>query len=82
MAARITWSPYMFSRRLPHLLGVVSTPTLIVWGDNDQIIPAIVSNQYAEGLANSTQEMISSAGHIVEWDQPEQLAALISNHAR
>jgi len=82
MAARITWSPYMFSRRLPHLLGVVKTPALIVWGDNDQIIPAIVSNQYAEGLANSTQEMISSAGHIVEWDQPEQLAALISDHAR
>ena len=82
MAARITWSPYMFSRRLPHLLGVVNIPSLIVWGDNDQIIPAIVGNQYAEGLANATQETIASAGHIVEWDQPEQLAALISNHAR
>ena len=81
MAARVTWSPYMFSRRLPHLLGVVSTPTLIVWGDNDQIIPTIVSDQYAVGLVNSTQETIASAGHIVEWDQPEQLAALITSHA-
>jgi pimeloyl-ACP methyl ester carboxylesterase len=82
MAARITWSPYMFSRRLPHLLGTVNIPSLIVWGDNDQIIPAIVGDQYAECLTNATQEIVASAGHIVEWDQPEQLAALISNHAR
>jgi pimeloyl-ACP methyl ester carboxylesterase len=81
MAARITWSPYMFSRRLPHLLGAVQTPALIVWGENDQIIPAIVGSQYAEVLANAVQETISSAGHIVEWDQPEQLATLISSHA-
>ena len=81
MVARISWSPYLFSRRLPHLLGEVRTPALVVWGESDQIIPGVVGDQYVERLANATLETIAAAGHIVEWDQPERLAELISNHS-
>ena len=81
MAARVTWSPYMFSRRLPHLLSEVHTPALVVWGESDQIIPRAAGEQYVEGLAEASLEVVPGAGHIVEWDQPEQLAALISSHA-
>lgn len=81
MVARISWSPYLFSRRLPHLLGEVTTPALIVWGESDEIIPRVAGEQYVEGLADASLEVVSSAGHIVEWDQPEQLAALITTHA-
>jgi pimeloyl-ACP methyl ester carboxylesterase len=81
MVARTSWSPYLFSRRLPHLLSEVRTPSLVVWGESDQIIPGVVGQQYAEGLANATLQTIAAAGHIVEWDQPDQLVALITNHA-
>ena len=36
MTARVTWKPYMFNRRLTHLLGDMHVPTLIVWGDEGQ----------------------------------------------
>jgi len=81
MTARITWSPYMFSRRMPHLLSEVKTPSLVVWGSSDQIIPRVAGEQYVEGLADARLEVVEGAGHIVEWDQPEALAELIRNHA-
>ena len=81
MTARVTWSPYMFSRRLPHLLGEVSTPTLVVWGDNDRVVPAICGEQYAEALGNARLETIANCGHLAELDQPQALAGLIQGHA-
>ncbi len=78
MTARITWSPYMFSRQLPHLLGEVTTPALVVWGDNDRIVPQTCGRQYAELLGDARFETIAACGHLVELDQPEALAALIS----
>ena len=81
MTARITWSPYMFSRRLPHLLSEVKTPALVVWGDDDRIIPRDAGLQYVERLANARLEVIPNAGHLVEWDAPDRLAELIAAEA-
>ncbi len=81
MTARVTWSPYMFSRRLPHLLSEVRTPALVVWGENDRIIPSDCGHQYVEGLADARLEVLANAGHLVEWDQPDELADLIAAQA-
>lgn len=81
MTARVSWSPYMFSRRLPHLLSEVKTPSLVVWGDDDRIIPKDSGLQYVEGLANARLEVVSNAGHLVEWDAPQELAQLIATQA-
>ena len=32
MSFRVAWKPYMYNASLPHLLGGVTTPTLVVWG--------------------------------------------------
>lgn len=81
MTARVSWSPYMFSRRLPHLLSEVKTPSLVIWGENDRIIPRDSGLQYVEGLASARLEVVPDAGHLVEWDQPARLAELIAGHA-
>src|SRR5262249_53703601 len=39
MTFRIAWKPYMYSQTLPHLLGGVATPTLVVWGRDNRIVP-------------------------------------------
>ena len=36
MCFRTAWKPYMYSQTLPHLLGGVRTPALVVWGDDDR----------------------------------------------
>jgi pimeloyl-ACP methyl ester carboxylesterase len=82
MTARVTWSPYMFNRRLTHLLPGVMTPALVIWGADDRVIPPSVGKQYADALANSTLETIADCGHLAELDQPERLVELISAHAK
>ena len=51
MTFRIAWKPYMYSQTLPHLLGGVRAPALVVWGDEDRIVPRSCGERYAAGAA-------------------------------
>ena len=78
MSFRTAWKPYMYSQTLPHLLGGVKAPALVVWGDDDRIVPHCVQDQYAVALGNARTETIRNAGHSVEMEQPAELAKLVA----
>ncbi|MYD42806.1 MAG: alpha/beta hydrolase [Gammaproteobacteria bacterium] len=80
MTARVSWKPYMFNRRLGELLKNVELPSALIWGEHDKIIPMEVAEQYHAALKNSAIHVVKNAGHLVELEAPEELAALISNH--
>lgn len=82
MTARVCWKPYMFNRRLAPLLGDVPTPTLAVWGGEDRVVPPECATQYGEALPNCTVEIVEGAGHLVEIEEAERVAALIAAHVR
>jgi pimeloyl-ACP methyl ester carboxylesterase len=77
MSFRIAWKPYMYNQTLPHLLGGVRTPALVVWGDDDKVVPRSAGEQYASLLPTARLEIVRAAGHCVEMEQPEALFALI-----
>jgi pimeloyl-ACP methyl ester carboxylesterase len=77
MTFRIAWKPYMYNPGLPHLLGAVATPALVVWGRKDRVVPLECGERYAKTLRNARLEVIDDAGHFVEMEKPEQLARLI-----
>ncbi len=80
MTARLTWKPYMFNRRLPHLLQEVETPTLLVWGADDGVVPLAVAQAYAAALPNASIEVVADCGHMVDMEQPDRLAELVAAH--
>lgn len=80
MTARIAWKPYMFSHQLPHTIGGVTVPTLIVWGKENRVIPAECGAAYLRAMPNARMEIIESAGHWLEREQPEALAQIIERH--
>jgi pimeloyl-ACP methyl ester carboxylesterase len=82
MTARVSWKPYMFDRRLPALLGLVETPTLLLWGGADRVVPPECGEQYARSLPNATLEILPEAGHLLELEEPARAAELIVAHAR
>lgn len=82
MTARVCWKPYMFDRRLPHLLQDVHVPALLVWGSEDRIVPPVCGEQYARVLPDATLRIVKGAGHLVEFEDPIGLAELIGEHAR
>jgi pimeloyl-ACP methyl ester carboxylesterase len=81
MTARVTWKPWMWSVQLPSLLRGVATPSLVVWGRHDQIVPMDCGEQYCELLADARLEIVEDAGHTVDLEQPELLARLIAEFA-
>lgn len=78
MVFRIAWKPYMFNPALPHLLGGVRAPALVVWGREDRIVPQSAGEAYVRALQTARLEVIESCGHWVEMEQPEALARLVT----
>ena len=77
MCFRIAWKPYMYSQTLPHLLGGVRAPALVVWGAQDRIVPISAGHAYAKALPHARFASVPECGHYVEMEQPEALAALL-----
>jgi pimeloyl-ACP methyl ester carboxylesterase len=78
MTFRIAWKPYMHSQTLPHLLGGVRTPALVVWGRGDRVVPLECGERYARALPRARLDIVDGAGHFVELEQPEALARMVS----
>ncbi|CAN5143960.1 alpha/beta hydrolase [soil metagenome] len=78
MSFRIAWKPYMYSQTLPHLLGSVRVPALVVWGDDDKVVPQSAAGVYAKALPNAKLETVKASGHCVDMEQPEALAKLVT----
>jgi pimeloyl-ACP methyl ester carboxylesterase len=81
MSFRIAWKPYMYNPTLPHLLGGVTTPALVVWGREDRIVPLECGERYAKALGQGRLEVVEGAGHFVEMEKPEALASLVTRFA-
>ena len=71
MAARLIWKPYMRSHSLVGLLPAVATPTLVVWGREDAIVPLDVGQHYARMIPGATIEILDRCGHMPEMERPE-----------
>jgi len=77
MSFRIAWKPYMYNQSLPNLLGGVRAPALVVWGDDDKIVPRSAGQHYARLLPDARFEVVRSSGHCVEMEQPDPLTRLV-----
>ena len=78
MAARLAWKPYMFNPRLPHFLPRASMPTLIIWGRQDQIVPAICGEQYQRALPNAELRVLEACGHFPPLERPGEFVDLVA----
>jgi pimeloyl-ACP methyl ester carboxylesterase len=57
----------------------VRTPSLVVWGDDDKIVPQSAATVYAKALPNARLEIVKGSGHCVDMEQPEALAKLVTS---
>ncbi|MDT4892077.1 MAG: hypothetical protein QOE97_1112 [Pseudonocardiales bacterium] len=81
MTARLTWKQWMWNLSLPPLLRGIQTPTLVVWGSDDAIVPIDCAHQYVELIRNSRLETVFGVGHLVELEDPDALCRLVKKFA-
>ena len=65
-------------RGLHKRLHRIETPTLIVWGKNDRLIPSVYAEEFAKRIRGSRVEIIESCGHIPQIEKPEETWSIIS----
>jgi pimeloyl-ACP methyl ester carboxylesterase len=62
-ASQLCWRPYLHNPSLPHYLARVDTPTLIVWGREDAIIPVECGHQFQQAINGSQLYIVDNCGH-------------------
>ena len=75
-AARIVW-PFG-ERGLAKRLHRIRIPVLLLWGEEDRIIPPAYAKHFASGLAGPVETVVlPAAGHQLWIDEPDASAAAI-----
>ncbi len=75
-AARIFWP--LGNTRIEKRLRLITAPTLVLWGEQDQIMPASYAGVFARGISGPTAtQVIPGAGHLAELDKPAEVAEAV-----
>jgi pimeloyl-ACP methyl ester carboxylesterase len=77
MTSRLCWKPYFHNPKLPAYLRGVKTPTLIVWGQQDAIIPVNCGALYQQALTNATLHVIDRCGHVPALEKPQEFLTAV-----
>jgi pimeloyl-ACP methyl ester carboxylesterase len=78
MASRLCWRPYLHNLSLPQYLKKVLTPTLIIWGKQDAIIPVECGEIFRQAIPNSDLKIIDHCGHSPALEKPQEFMSTVT----
>jgi pimeloyl-ACP methyl ester carboxylesterase len=59
----------------PTEAGTIDTPTLIIWGGRDQLLPRADGDALAAAIPGSRLVVYPNTGHLVLWEEPARIAS-------
>lgn len=80
--ARLAWQPYLYNPSLPHLLGGITIPTLLLWGADDRVVPVSAGRAYEKALAAAKLVILPGSGHRPEIEARDSFVAAVRTHLR
>ena len=86
LTGRVGWEPpYLHDRKLLGRLHRIKCPTLLIWGEQDRLVPPANGRAYAEAIPHASLQLIPDAGHSVILERPavccEHIAAFLESRA-
>jgi pimeloyl-ACP methyl ester carboxylesterase len=79
-ATRYCWKPYMHDPALPALLERLrATPTLLVWGHEDRIVPLGAAEVYRRAIAGARLEVLDRCGHFPHLERPHEFMQILNS---
>ena len=76
--ALLAWQPLLHDPKLTHRLDRIRVPTLVLWGEQDTVVPMGHGRAYASGIPGARLETIAECGHVPQFDKPEEFVARVS----
>ena len=55
----------------------VQAPTLVIWGQQDGIVPAIYAQEFADRISGATSVIVERAAHVPQLEQLDQVSRLV-----
>jgi pimeloyl-ACP methyl ester carboxylesterase len=77
MAQILGWKPYMHNPKLIHRLRRVKSPTLVVWGRQDRLVPLAHGEAYANAIRGAELKVLDRCGHTPQLERPAEFVALV-----
>jgi pimeloyl-ACP methyl ester carboxylesterase len=77
ITAKLGWSPRFHNPHLKKWLHRVAVPTLIIWGDDDKLIPAAYGPAYRDLIPSSSLEIIPECGHLPHVEKAQEFTARV-----
>jgi 2-hydroxy-6-oxonona-2,4-dienedioate hydrolase len=66
------------TERLDNRLGSIKTPTLVVWGKQDKLVPIAFGERYASGIAGAKLVTFDKCGHVPPIEKTEEFVAAVT----
>lgn len=79
VTAKLTWQPRLYDPHLMKWLHRIDVPTLIVWGENDRVLPQAIAEAWQRGIPGAQRAMIAQCGHLPAIERPDQFTAAITS---
>jgi pimeloyl-ACP methyl ester carboxylesterase len=56
----------------------IASPTLLVWGEDDRLVPRSYADEFARRLPRTRLEVVKNTGHAPHLEQPEATARVVT----
>ena len=68
------------NRRLSKRAYRITAPTVLVWGEQDRLIPPIYATAFADAIEHTSTVLVPDAGHMLPYEQPAAVAQALLRH--
>lgn len=76
--AKIAWEPRLYNPHLEKWLHRISTPTLVLWGEQDKLIPLQYGPVLAGMIPGAVSETFADCGHLLYVEKAEEYVARVT----
>jgi len=76
--AKLAWQPRLYNPHLAKWLHRIDVPTLILWGDDDKVIPPPYGPAFAALIPQSRLELIRNCGHLAHLERKDEFVGHIT----
>jgi len=78
-SAKLGWHPRLYNPDLPKWLHRISVPTLLVWGDDDKLVPLPHGPAYAALIPGARLHVIESCGHVPHVERADAFVTAVTD---
>jgi len=77
--ARLAWNPPGHNPKLAGRLKRIKSPVLIIWGDDDKLIPTACAEEWARHIKDSRVVIVKDCGHLLMFECEDDFVRTITD---